>query len=239
MPQTFFITGTDTGVGKTLVACALIHAFKARGLRVAGMKPVASGSEPTAQGLRNHDALALQQAADVVADYATLNPYCFEPAIAPHLAARQAGVTIALATLRQTYQALAAQAEVVIVEGAGGWRVPLEPTGYLSDLPEAEGMAVILVVGLRLGCINHAVLSAEVINAGPCRLAGWVGNLIEPGFAPLQDNLQTLQERLAAPCLGVLPHVASPDASVLSQYLNLSAMNLSNRVPHIAVIAAS
>lgn len=221
MAHTFFITGTDTGVGKTLVSCALIHAFKARGLKVAGMKPVASGSERTAQGLRNSDALALQRAANVAADYATINPYCFEPAIAPHLAARQAGVAIEMAALHQAYRTLVAQAQVVVVEGAGGWRVPLAPTGYLSDFPEAEQMDVILVVGLRLGCLNHAVLSAEAIKSGPCRLVGWAANLIDPEFAPLQDNLQTLQERLPAPCLGMLPHAASPDALALSQTLNL------------------
>ncbi len=224
MSRTFFITGTDTGVGKTLVSCAFMHALRARGLTVAGMKPVASGSERTAQGLRNSDALALQQAANVVADYNVINPYCFEPAIAPHLAARQAGVSIAVPVLLQAYQQLAAQTDIVVVEGAGGWRVPLEPSGYLSDFPETVGMAVILVVGLRLGCINHAVLTAEAIRSGPCRLVGWVGNLIDPGFTPLQENLQTLIERLPAPCLGVLPNVESLDAVVLSQRLNMGAI---------------
>ena len=224
MPRTFFITGTDTGVGKTLVSCALVHALKARGLKVAGMKPVASGGDMTAQGLCNSDALALQHAANVSADYSIINPYCFEPAIAPHLAARQIGASIELPILQKAYRQLVAQAEVVIVEGAGGWRVPLEPNGYLSDFPEAEDMAVILVVGLRLGCINHAVLSAEVIQSGPCRLIGWVGNGIDPSFAPLQANLDTLRERLSAPCLGVLPYAASPDAVTLSQRLNLDTL---------------
>lgn len=224
MPRTFFITGTDTGVGKTLVSCALIQGLKARGLRVAGMKPVASGSEMTAQGLRNSDALALQSAANVSTDYRLINPYCFEPAIAPHLAARQIGVTIELPILQRAYGQLAAQAEVVIVEGAGGWRVPTEPNGYLSDFPEAERMAVVLVVGLRLGCINHAVLTAEAIHAGPCRMIGWVGNGIDPSFGPLQANLDTLRERLSAPCLGVLPHAVSPDAVTLSQRLNLDTL---------------
>jgi dethiobiotin synthetase len=224
MSLSFFITGTDTGVGKTLVSCALVHAFKARGLRVAGMKPVASGSERTPQGLRNSDALALQQAANVAADYHIINPYCFEPAIAPHLAARQAGVSLELPILQQAYQQLAAKADVVVVEGAGGWRVPLEPDGYLSDFAETLGMAVVLVVGLRLGCINHAVLTAEAIQSGPCRLVGWVGNLIDPGFTPLQENIETLTDRLLAPCLGVLPYVEPPDARLLSQTLNLGAV---------------
>src|ERR1700741_3361465 len=186
MSQTFFVTGTDTGVGKTLVSCALLHALAARGVNVAGMKPVASGSDMTTQGLRNDDALALQQAATVAADYRIINPYCFAPAIAPHLAAQQMGVAIGLPVLQQAYRQLLRMSEVVIVEGAGGWRVPLAPAGYLSDFAEAEKMAVILVVGLRLGCLNHALLTAEAIQSGPCRLAGWVGNLIDPDFALLQ-----------------------------------------------------
>lgn len=208
MTKGIFITGTDTGVGKSLIACAFVHALKARGLKVAGMKPVASGSELTRAGLRNTDALALQSAANVAADYATVNPYCFAPAIAPHLAARAAGVTLELASLIAAYQRLDQHADVVIVEGAGGWRVPLEPVGYLSDLPEALQLDVVLVVGMRLGCLNHALLTAEaVVKAGRCRLAGWVGNCIDPEFAPLTDNLQTLRERLAAPCLGVIPYL--------------------------------
>ncbi len=222
--RSLFITGTDTGVGKTLVSCAFIHVFKSRGLKVVGMKPVASGSESTPQGLRNADALALQQAANVPAEYATVNPYCFAPAIAPHLAARQAGTVIELSTLQQAYDQLSARADVVIVEGAGGWRVPLEAQGYLSDFAEALSLDVVLVVGLRLGCINHAVLTAEAIRSGPCRLVGWVGNVIDPDFAPLQDNLATLDERLAAPCLGVLPHSLNPDALVLSGLIDLDRL---------------
>lgn len=224
MPRTLFITGTDTGVGKTLVSCALIHAFKSRGLKVAGMKPVASGSEQTSQGLRNADAVALQRTTNVPAEYATINPYCFAPAIAPHLAARQAGVTIELSRLQEAYRVLSAQAEVVIAEGAGGWRVPLEPQGYLSDFAETLQLDVVLVVGLRLGCINHAVLTAEAIHSGPCRLVGWVGNLIDPEFAPLQDNLTTLADRLTVPCLGVLPHASNPDPLTLSGLIDLARL---------------
>jgi len=164
----------------------------------------------------------LQQAATVQADYASINPYCFAPAIAPHLAARQAEVTIDMPVLQQAYQRLTESAEIVIVEGAGGWRVPLEPRGYLSDFPEALQMDVVLVVGLRLGCLNHAVLTAEAIQAGPCRLVGWVGSSIDSEFAFLQDNVATLRERLAVPCLGVLPHFIIPDAQVMSRWLAVS-----------------
>ncbi len=143
MSRGIFITGTDTGVGKTLVSCALIHSFVSRGLKVVGMKPVASGSEQTPEGLRNDDALAMQSAANVTAEYGLINPYCFAPAIAPHLAARQAGQEIGLSRLRSAYQQLEKLADVVVVEGAGGWRVPSEPVGYLSDFPEALRLDVI------------------------------------------------------------------------------------------------
>lgn len=221
--RNLFITGTDTGVGKTLVSCALIHALVVRGCTVAGMKPIASGSESTVDGLRNSDALALQHAANVRADYATINPYCFAPAIAPHLAAREMGVAIELDVLQHAYQQLAEHAEIVIVEGAGGWRVPLEPQGYLSDFPEQLKLEVILVVGMRLGCLNHALLTAEVIQSGPCRLGGWVGNVIDPHFAPLQENLATLRERLTVPCLGLLPYCKSPNPQALAELLDLTS----------------
>lgn len=200
-----FVTGTDTGVGKTLVSCALLCALRQQGIRAVGMKPVASGSDMTTAGLRNEDALALQHFSSVPVPYHQLNPYCFAPAIAPHLAARRAGVTVELSVLQQAYRVLTMLAERVIVEGAGGWRVPLEPTGYLSDLPEREAMPVVLVVGLRLGCLNHAVLTAEAIARGPCRLAGWVANHVQPGWPDADDNIQTLRQRLAAPCLGQVP----------------------------------
>lgn len=225
MVRGLFITGTDTGVGKTLVACALVHALKARGLKVAAMKPVASGSERTAAGLRNADALALQQAANVAASYAAVNPYCFEPAIAPHLAARATGVAIEVPHLINGYRQFADAADVVVVEGAGGWRVPLEPNGYLSELPEALQLEVVLVVGLRLGCLNHALLTAEAIErAGRCRLVGWVGNRVDREFAPLQANLDTLIQRLGAPCLGVIDHQPEPDALRTAPQLNIELM---------------
>ena len=208
MARGIFITGTDTGVGKTLISCALMHALVAEGLPVVGMKPVASGSELTPEGLRNEDALALQRAASRLVDYALVNPYCFAPAIAPHLAARQAGQHLELAHLTSAYRHLEALAEIVVVEGAGGWRVPSEPTGYLSDFPEALQMDVILVVGLRLGCLNHALLTAQAIQAGPCRLLGWVGNHMQPAFTDADANIDTLKQRIQAPYLGVIPYMA-------------------------------
>ena len=226
MARGVFITGTDTGVGKTLVSCALIHALVAQGLRVVGMKPVASGSEATSEGLRNEDALALQRVANVVVDYAVMNHYCFAPAIAPHLAARQVGQHIDLSHLLSAYQQLESLADVVVVEGAGGWRVPSEPTGYLSDFPEALKLDVILVVGLRLGCLNHALLTAQAIQSGSCRLVGWVGNHVEPDFPEAEANLQTLEQRLGAPCLGLIPYTASPRAEDTVAALNIELLSV-------------
>jgi dethiobiotin synthetase len=225
MTRGIFITGTDTGIGKSLVACGLMYAFKAHSLRVMGMKPVASGSAMTAKGLRNDDALALQSAANVQVDYSLINPYCFAPPIAPHLAAREAGVTINLDHLKNSYQQLAAQANVVIVEGAGGWKVPLEP-GYLSDFPESLKLEVVLVVGMRLGCLNHALLTAQAIeNAARCRLAGWVGNVIDPDFTLLEANLELLNQRLCAPCIGVIPYLRPIDPQLAADLLDISMLN--------------
>lgn len=195
-----FVTGTDTGVGKTRVAVALIHALRAQGLRVAAMKPVAAGSEP---GELNADVSALVQAANVSADLRDVNPYFFAPPIAPHLAAQQAGVRIELPVIVAAYARLAAAADVVVVEGAGGWRVPLNECEEMADLAQALALPVVLVVGLRLGCLNHALLSAESIAHRKLPWAGWVGNQIDPAMACQAANLDALRVRLPAPCLGV------------------------------------
>lgn len=209
--STFFIAGTDTGVGKTHATCALLHAWRARGLHACGMKPVASGCEATPQGLRNEDALALLAAsAEPRPPYDTINPVALPEPLSPHLAARRAGVRIELAPLRAAYEGLLASHERVVVEGVGGWRVPLAPGLLASDIPVRWQLPVVLVVGLRLGCLNHAMLSAEAIAADGCRLLGWIGNRIDPAMAAAEDNLATLRELLPAPCLGVLPHGTAP-----------------------------
>jgi len=206
MTKGFFVTGTDTGVGKTLAAAALIRHYATLGQRVVGMKPVASGCQGTPEGLRSEDALILMREATAFLPYPAVNPYAFEPAIAPHLAAAQAGVQIDVSRLASLYETAARKADIVIVEGAGGWRVPLGPSTYLSDLPERLGLEIILVVGLRLGCLNHAFLTAEAIaQSGRTRLAGWIGNRIDPVFPYLEENVATLRERLPAPCLGIIP----------------------------------
>jgi dethiobiotin synthetase len=195
-----FVTGTDTGVGKTRVAVALIHILRARGLRVAAMKPVSAGNAP---GELNEDVMALLQAANVAADIRDVNPYAFGPAIAPHIAAQQAGVRIELDTIAAAYARLAAAADVVVVEGAGGWCVPLNEREDLADLAQRLGLPVVLVVGLRLGCLNHALLTAESIAHRKLPWAGWVGNAIDPEMAFQSDNVTALQARLPGPCLGI------------------------------------
>lgn len=195
-----FVTGTDTGVGKTRVAVALIHALRTRGLRVAAMKPVSAGSAP---GELNEDVVALVQAANVDADVRDVNPYAFAEAIAPHIAAELAGVRIDLEAIAEAYARLAAAADVVVVEGAGGWRVPLNEHEDMADLALRLGLPVVLVVGLRLGCLNHALLTAESIALRHVPWAGWVGNHIDPAMQLVAQNLVALRTHLPGPCLGV------------------------------------
>jgi dethiobiotin synthetase len=204
-PRGVFITGTDTGVGKTLVAAALIRALAGLGLRVAGMKPVASGATRTAGGLRNDDALALAAAANVAAPYEIVNPYCFEAPVAPHIAAKEAGTAIDAHLVRRRFDELAQRCEFVVVEGAGGWLAPISATQTLADLALALEIPVILVVGLRLGCLNHALLTAESIGARHASLAGWIANRIDPGFERSAENLATLTARLQAEPLADVP----------------------------------
>jgi dethiobiotin synthetase len=212
MPCGIFITGTDTGVGKTVVAAGLVRLGARMGTQTVGLKPIASGAMPTPGGLRNDDALALAAAGSLRLPYADTNPLCFEPAIAPHLAAAEAGATITVPTLLDWYGRVTGDAGLVIVEGAGGWRVPLHPEGFLSDLPEQLGLGVVLVVGLRLGCLNHARLTREAIErSGRSAFLGWIGSHIDPGFERAAANLGTLERLLGGPALAVLPML--PDTS--------------------------
>jgi dethiobiotin synthetase len=219
------VTGTDTGVGKTRVAAGLCHAYGAHGLRVAAMKPVASGSARGPRGLRNEDALELRRAMTVRATYAEVNPFAFEPPIAPHIAAAEAGTTIDFARLDAAYRRLRARCDVMIVEGAGGWLAPLDRARGFADLAAGWGLDVVIVVGLRLGCLNHALLTAESVERRGLRIAGWVGNAIDSRFERRRANLATLRARLPAPCLGLLPYAPVADwgaiAAGLSRRLRL------------------
>jgi dethiobiotin synthetase len=210
-----FVTGTDTGIGKTRASTLLVRAQRACGRRAIGMKPVASGCRETPDGLRNEDAEALIAASDPAPAYALCNPYAFAPPIAPHIAAREAGFEIALDPIVAAYGKLAAIADRIVVEGVGGWSVPLSDALMQADLVRALDLPVVLVVGLRLGCINHALLSARAIRADGCVLAGWIANRIEPGMARVDENLHSLRARIDAPLLGVLAHASEPgDADV-------------------------
>jgi dethiobiotin synthetase len=219
--QGFYVTGTDTGIGKTLASSALLHALHARGLRAVGMKPVASGCEATADGWRNEDALALRAASDPTPAYADINPYALPLPLAPELAARDAGVEVELAPLLAAHARLQALAPQVVVEGVGGWEAPLSGSLRQADLVRALGLPVVLVVGLRLGCLNHAILSARAIAADGFPLLGWIGNAIDPDMACREEQRAMLQARLAAPCLGWLPHESGADGRSFSRYLSL------------------
>lgn len=214
----WFITGTDTGVGKTLVTCALLHGFAAQGRRCIGMKPVAAGVDASG---RNEDVIALMAASNVQADAALMNPFVFHSPIAPHIAASEEGRDIRFSPIHAALGELKKQADVVLVEGVGGFRVPLGPEGDSADLAHTLGLPVILVVGLRLGCINHALLTVEAIAARGLRLAGWVGSHVDLDMLRPAQNVSALIERIEAPLLGILPFMASPDPVHAAKLLEL------------------
>lgn len=201
-----FVSGTDTGVGKTYASCTLLASLRARGRRATGMKPVASGCRVTPDGLRNDDAQALIAASDPKPAYADCNPYALGAPIAPHIAAREAGVQIRLDPIRAACARIARNADRVVVEGVGGWLAPLSDSLMQADLARALELPVVLVVGLRLGCISHALLSARAIREDGCVLAGWIANRIDPAMSHVDANLDTLRARIDAPLLGVLAH---------------------------------
>ena len=207
----YFVTGTDTGVGKTLVSCALLHAMARRHPRVVGMKPVAAGLVQTPDGWDSEDAIALRAASTVRVPPALDNPVRLPDPLSPHLAAERVGTRIDIHHLVACQRELAQHADAMVVEGAGGFLVPLSPEHTGADLAQALGLPVLLVVGLRLGCLNHALLSAEAIRARGLTLAGWVANRIDPGMAAADENIAFLRQRLGAPLLADIPHSTTPD----------------------------
>jgi dethiobiotin synthetase len=216
-----YVTGTDTGIGKTLSSCTLLHALRARGLRAVGMKPLASGCDITPEGLRNDDALALRDASDPRPAYADINPFALPAPLAPEIAAREAGVEVTLAPILAAHARLAAMADAVVVEGVGGWMAPLATGLMQADLVRALELPVVLVVGLRLGCLNHAYLGARAIQADGCRLLGWIGSGVDPDMLRIDENRALLAARLPAPCLGWLPWQSEPDPGLLAGRLRL------------------
>lgn len=218
--QGLFITGTDTGVGKTWAALALMAALQAQGKQVAGMKPVASGCEETPEGLRNDDALRLQAQSSCANEYGLVNPYAFAPPIAPHIAAELSGMNINLDVIADAYRALARQNKIVVVEGIGGWRVPLGEKTTLADLVCALNLSVILVVGVRLGCINHALLTVEAIKGDGVPFTGWIASRIDPGYREAGKTLATLTSRIYAPLLGVFPFAKTLEINRLAEKIS-------------------
>ncbi|MET4616527.1 dethiobiotin synthetase [Stenotrophomonas sp. 2619] len=216
-----YVTGTDTGIGKTFSSCVLLHALRQRGGTAVGMKPVASGCERTAHGWRNEDATALLAASQPVPAYADLNPYALPLPLAPELAAADAGVQLALGPIEAAFGRLRAQADTVVVEGVGGWLAPLSATLDQADLVHALRLPVVMVVGLRLGCLNHARLTAAAIAASGATCIGWIGNAVDPQMARIDDNMTMLRDRLAMPCLGRLPFAPGADPAALAGCLQL------------------
>lgn len=227
----FFVTGTDTDSGKTLVSTALLTAFNREVLRAGfsrsslGVKPVASGCEITEKGLRNSDALKLMSASSLKLSYEQVNPISFEPAIAPHIAAKQQGVNLSPeAILAKPDRAAFAQADFCLIEGAGGWRLPLGEGRYLSELVQQLNLPVILVVGMKLGCLNHALLTQEAILADGLTVAGWVANCVDPNMSVFDENLASLKEMMVSPFLGCIPHLKQADAEHAANFMNIQPL---------------
>lgn len=200
--RAWFVAGTDTEVGKTFATCALLHVLRDAGLSAIGMKPVAAGTDVNG---RNDDVEALLAASGVQAPRELINPYLFQPAVAPHIAAAEEGCAIDIEPIVASFNILRGMADAVLVEGVGGFCVPLGPHCDTADLAEKLNLPVILIVGMRLGCINHALLTQQAITARGLKLAGWVANRIDPGMSRFAENLAALEERIAAPLLGVIP----------------------------------
>lgn len=206
MTHGIYITGTDTGIGKTFVSCALLHALRGQGLRAVGMKPVASGCERTDEGWRNDDALRLRAASDPQPGYALVNPYALPAPTAPELAAQDVGVEVLLPPLHVAFDALKSAADLVVVEGVGGWAAPLSARLDQCDLVHALELPVVLVVGLRLGCINHARLTARAIRVDGVQLLGWIGNAVDPELVRSAETVAIMDRCIPAPRLGLLSH---------------------------------
>ncbi len=215
-PPAWFVTGTDTEVGKTFATCALLRALRHQGIRAIGMKPIAAGTDDNG---RNDDVERLIIASGTDAPRELINPYLFQPAIAPHIAAAETGRVIAIEHIITAFDTLRGMADAVLVEGVGGFCVPLGPHCDTADLAETMGLPVILVVGMRLGCINHALLTRQAIAARGLKLAGWIANHIDPAMSRFDENLAALRERIDAPLVGIIPPASTPEAAATGLHL--------------------
>ncbi|HWV16478.1 MAG TPA: dethiobiotin synthase [Cellvibrio sp.] len=216
--KAFFITGTDTDVGKTAVTAGLLQAAKDQGYSTSALKPVAAGCAKTELGLRNSDALILQSVITQALPYEQINPIALEAAVAPHLAAQLEKRSLSADRLTGFCRGVLNSADVILVEGAGGWRVPLNPRETLADLAKNLQLPVILVVGMRLGCLNHALLTFEAIVGDGLPIAGWVANCIDADMPLLQENIASLCSRLPVPCLAVVPFLAEPSPAAVAEH---------------------
>lgn len=220
--QWLFITGTDTDVGKTVVACGFLAAANQQGLRTAAIKPVAAGCEVTEQGMTNSDALQLQAAASHKLSYQQINPVALEPAIAPHIAAAEAGVRLSASRLVGYCRGVSLlPVDMVVIEGAGGWRVPINSRETLADVAQELECAVIVVVGMRLGCLNHALLTMEAIRRDGLQIAGWVANILDTEMPRLQENIDTLKQSINEPCLGIVPRLDDLSPEQVATFLTV------------------
>jgi dethiobiotin synthetase len=220
-----FVTGTDTGVGKTFVSAGMLYKADAQGLRTSALKPVAAGCEDTVNGLRNEDALILQQAINTPLSYEQINPIALSAAMAPHVAAEQEGRRITVSRLEGFCRGVLMQrSDFTVIEGAGGWRVPINTRETLADLAQALALPVVMVVGMRLGCINHALLTAEAIRRDGLSLAGWVSNHIDPDMPAYLESRTALEQSLPAPCLGHIPYMPNAQPIDIQKYLDIDKL---------------
>ena len=224
MIKGYFITGTDTDVGKTLVSASLLYLLRQQGLSVVGMKPIASGCRKTGQGLRNDDASLLIEHSSHQPEYNDVNPYAFEAAIAPHIAAAVNNTQIEIETIYQAFMRLSQSNDYCIVEGVGGWRVPVNQNKTMVDVARRIGLPVIVVVGIRLGCINHALLTIESINLSGLECAGWIANCIDPGAAEIGKVIDAIAERADKPLLGIIPHQSSLSVQDCASFINIESI---------------
>ena len=224
--QGYFITGTDTEIGKTTASLALMRAFKQQGHQVAGIKPVAAGCQATPDGLRNDDAVLLRSESSMVLSYELVNPFAYEPPIAPHIAASQSNWPIDINIITDAYEKVAAQADIVIVEGVGGWAVPINECHTMADVAKALNLPVILVSGIRLGCLNHTLLTYEAITFKGCQCAGWIANLLSETNAVALQNIEYLKNRLSVSYLGTLPYLGNDQKIPNAAHLNIDSLNL-------------
>lgn len=221
MTKTYFMTGTDTEVGKTIASCGLLQAAAAKGYQTAGYKPVASGSEYTLEGLRNSDALMLQQNSQIKLDYERINPIVFEAPTSPHIISHKQQKPIQFSVMTQGLSYIQQLADWVLVEGAGGWYTPLSATQTFADWVIEQKLPVILTVGVKLGCINHALLTAAAIERSGLKLVGWIANEVEPAGSYQTEYLATLRQMIKAPCLGIIPHLSQQDFHRIGEYVQL------------------